>query len=73
MSDTTKEGAPLPGGPLLALIAIAALGAVIVSAALVFTGGMSLSAAKTSMLVGTIVWFVAGPVWLLRGQADGDV
>ena len=72
MSSTSDDNALARGGPLPALVAVFALGAIIVAAALVFAGSLALGAAKTWMLVGTVVWFVTAPVWLLRREGEGD-
>ena len=52
----------------LTFAAVSGLLGTLVAAALVFAGQVSLGVAKTSMLVATVVWFVAAPLWLLRGD-----
>jgi hypothetical protein len=48
------------------LVSLAALAGTIVPPALYFTGNLALDAAKWWMLVATVAWFVATPVWMDR-------
>lgn len=49
---------------LAKIISYASLAAVIVPPVIFLAGGMPLDALKTVMLVATVVWFVATPVWM---------
>ena len=59
----------------MAPVATINVGVIIVAAALVFAGSMSLDTAKLWMLLGTVGWFMAAPVWLLsqEGEVEGEV
>ena len=48
------------------LVSLAALAGTIVPPVLFFTGHMDLDAMKLWMLVATVAWFVATPVWMDR-------
>jgi hypothetical protein len=48
------------------LVSLVALAGTIVPPVLYFTGNMDLDAVKTWMLVATIAWFAATPVWMDR-------
>jgi hypothetical protein len=48
------------------LISLAALVGTIAPPVLFFTGHMDLAATKWWMLVATVVWFVATPIWMDR-------
>lgn len=59
----------------MALVAIVDVGVIIVAAALVFAGSLSLDTAKLWMLLGTVGWFLTAPFWLLsqESQVEGEV
>lgn len=48
------------------VISLAALGATIVPCLLYFGGAIDHGAVKAAALVGTIVWFIATPLWMGR-------
>lgn len=48
------------------LISLVALAGTILPPVLFFTGSISLDATKLWMLVATIVWFAATPIWMDR-------
>ena len=52
--------------PAARLVSLAALVATIVPPVLYFYGHMDLDATKAWMLVATIAWFVATPIWMDR-------
>jgi hypothetical protein len=49
------------------LVSLASLVATIVPPALFLGGGIELDQVKTWMLVGTVGWFAATPLWMKRG------
>ena len=48
------------------IVSLIALGAVMVSCLLYFSGAIGLDAMQWSALAGTIGWFVATPMWMDR-------
>ena len=48
------------------MVSLAALAGTIAPPVLFFTGQMGLDATKWSMLVATVAWFAATPVWMDR-------
>ncbi|MGB7324524.1 MAG: hypothetical protein WBD31_06615 [Rubripirellula sp.] len=48
------------------LVSLVALGAVTLPCVLYFAGAISLDMVKWTALAGTIVWFLATPVWMSR-------
>ncbi|HZB12781.1 MAG TPA: hypothetical protein VE467_07135 [Chryseolinea sp.] len=48
---------------IMTLLAIVALGLTIIPSMLVFAGKMELDMYKNLMTAGTILWFVAAPIW----------
>lgn len=48
------------------LISLIALAATIVPSVLYFTGAIGHDAVKWTALVGTVVWFIATPMWMGR-------
>jgi hypothetical protein len=54
---------------LARLVSLAALVGTILPSILVFNGTMDLDTAKTAMIIATVVWFVATPLWM--GRAKG--
>ena len=53
------------------LVSLAALAGTIVPPVLFFTGHMDLDAMKLWMLVATVAWFVATPLWMDRPEPLG--
>ncbi|QEG37668.1 hypothetical protein [Bythopirellula goksoeyrii] len=49
---------------LLQLVSAAALIATIVPSVMFLTGSLDLSQTKLAMLIATIVWFIATPLWM---------
>jgi hypothetical protein len=54
------------------LVSLAALVGTIVPPVLFFMGQMDLDTTKWWMLVATIAWFVATPIWMDRGEEGGQ-
>lgn len=52
------------------LVSLAALAGTIVPPVLFFTNRMDLDATKLWMLIATLAWFIATPLWMDR-QAEG--
>ena len=52
--------------PIARLVSFVSLAATIVPPVLFFAGTLTLAATQQWMLVATIVWFVATPVWMDR-------
>lgn len=48
------------------IASLLALAATIVPSLLYFTGSMEHDAVKVTALIGTIVWFIATPLWMGR-------
>lgn len=48
------------------LVSLAALAAIILPCLMYFTAMMGHDAVKVSALIGTIVWFIATPLWMGR-------
>ncbi|TWT82349.1 hypothetical protein CA13_38110 [Planctomycetes bacterium CA13] len=48
------------------LVSLVALGTVIIPCLLYFVGAIGIDAVKWAALVGTIVWFIATPMWMSR-------
>jgi|OpeIllAssembly_1097287.scaffolds.fasta_scaffold807750_2 hypothetical protein len=57
---------------LAQLVSAAALVGTIAPSLLLFAGVVSLEQVKWWMLVATIAWFVATPVWMDRRDGKGD-
>jgi hypothetical protein len=51
---------------LITLLAIVALGLTIIPSMLVFGGKMNLEMHKHLMTAGTILWFIAAPIWFRK-------
>jgi hypothetical protein len=51
------------------IVSLLALSAVIVPCLLFFAGAIGLDAVKWIGLAGTIVWFIATPLWMSREQS----
>lgn len=51
------------------LVSLAALCAIVLPCLLFFIGTIGLDAVKMAALVGTIVWFIATPMWMSRDLA----
>ena len=50
------------------LIGLVALGLTVIPAALFAAGQIEEASMKTSMIVGTVLWFAAAPLWLKGGE-----
>ncbi len=50
------------------LVSLVALAATIVPSVLYFSGAVGHDAVKWTAIVGTIVWFIATPLWMGREQ-----
>lgn len=53
---------------LMPVIAILGLGLTVVPSMMVFSGTMELELHKKLMTVGTILWFIAAPLWFKKGK-----
>lgn len=51
---------------IMAVVAIVALGLTVVPSLLVFNGMIEIDLHKKLMLLGTVLWFIAAPVWFRR-------
>ncbi|AKP51669.1 hypothetical protein [Cyclobacterium amurskyense] len=54
---------------LLKIISFVGLGLSIIPAILVFGGQMESSTCKQLMFIGTILWFVTAPSWMIKKEA----
>lgn len=50
----------------MAVVAIVALGLTVVPSLLVFNGMMEIDLHKKLMLAGTVLWFIAAPIWFRK-------
>ncbi len=57
---------------LLKILSLIGLLLTIVPAFLVFAGTLTLQAHYTLMLIGTVLWFVAAPFWMLKKKAENS-
>jgi len=51
------------------IVSLIALSAVILPCLVFFTGAIELDAVKWAALAGTIVWFIATPLWMGRKES----
>jgi hypothetical protein len=51
---------------IMAVVAIVALGLTVVPSLLVFNGMMDIDLHKKLMLAGTVLWFIAAPIWFRK-------
>ncbi len=52
--------------PIAKIVSLVALGAVVIPCLLFFAGMTSLNTVKTLALIGTVLWFIATPMWMGR-------
>ena len=59
--------------PIVKTVSLIALVVAILPSVLFFAGAISHDLMKWISLVGTIVWFVATPMWMGRNEKIGDM
>lgn len=50
----------------MSVLAIGALGLTLIPSLFVFTGDINLDLHKKLMTIGTILWFIAAPIWFRK-------
>lgn len=51
---------------LMSVVAIVALGLTLIPSFFVFTGDINLDLHKKLLTIGTILWFIAAPIWFKK-------
>ena len=55
---------------ILKIVSLIGLLLTIVPAFLVFSGSLQIEQHYTLMLIGTVVWFLSAPFWMLKKRGD---
>lgn len=53
---------------LISIVALIGLGLTVIPAILVFNGKMDPDMNKNLMTVGTVIWFIAAPLWFRKNR-----
>lgn len=53
---------------LMSFVALVGLALTLIPSVLVFTGSITLDLNKQLMAAGTIIWFVAAPIWFRKSR-----
>lgn len=55
---------------LMSLLTIVALGLTVIPSLLVFNGMIDIDLHKKLMTVGTVLWFIAAPIWFREDRGE---